>query len=240
MAATPASVLSSWYNTVGSLELGTHGWKMDTVECYITDATITAAQRSACDVKFIRNDLATNRMLLQEYPTALIKGNEAVVTKEVPLNKDATYNMRPEDINKLPTATGWGFDMISQLQLLKVVDIDHDIKPSTDITFTAPPKPVEPKLAASGAKPINEGAMSIGVAKGEIVIKNSNIDLVREIADNVEFSGIGVRKATFKIQGLGSIAWEVNLDYFIRTDKSGGIAGSSSNSQPDLSTGSSK
>lgn len=230
MATTPSTMLSAWYDMVGSIELGTHGWNLDSIECYVAEPVPDTEIKSACDIKFIRNPLATNRMLLQEYPSATIKGNEALVTRPVLLDKTKVYVKPAASINSLPTANAWGFDMISQLQLLKVVNIDHDIKPSVDITFNPPPKPVTPELAANGAKPTNEGPQSIGVAKGEIIIKNNNIDLIREVADNVEFSGIGARKAAFKIQGLGSIAWEVTLDYFVRADSTGGIAGGNSES----------
>lgn len=227
MTASPMNMLSAWHNTVGKIELGTHGWDLNTIECYFKDAKPNIPASSACDIKFIRNDLATNRMLLQEYPDALIKGNEAVVTKEVPLDKAGMVNLKEEDLNNLPNAKNWGFDMISQLQLLKVVDIEHEIKPSVDITFISPPKPVNPKDVAVGQKS-EETNESIGIAKGQIIIKSTNVDLIKEVADNVDFSGVGARKVVFKINGLGDISWEATLDYFIRPDATGGISGSTS------------
>lgn len=229
MSATPSYMLKNWYNVVGNIELGTHGWKLENIECYLIDATVTDAQKSACDIKFTKSDLSTNRMLLQEYPDALIKGNEAVITKLVPLDKSSMLAMKEEDITGLPTTRTWGADMISQLQLLKTVDIEHTIQPSIDIVFKAPPKPVDPKTnPAPNAAPVNEGDQPVGVAKGQIIMKGSNIDLIKEVADNVQFTGVGARKATFQVQGLGIIAWEVTLDYFVRPDQTGGIAGSNS------------
>lgn len=233
MSASPNIVLSTWYDTVSGFELGSHGWKMDQIECYMTDATASTMQRSACDIKFIRNELSTNRMLLQEYPEAIIKGNEAVVTRLVPLPNDALINMSENDIKQLPTARDWGFDMISQLQLIKIVDIEHTIKPSVDLTYVSPVKPISPEMIATGKKPEPEKTESIGVAKGEIIIKNNNIDLLREVADNVDFKGIGTRKVVFKVQGLGMITWEATLEYFVQTDITGGITGSNSNTQAD-------
>lgn len=229
MSATPNYMLKSWYNVVGNIELGTHGWKLENIECYLIDSTPTEAQKSACDIKFTKSELSTNRMLLQEYPDALIKGNEAVITKQVPLDASGLLAMKEDDINTLPTTRTWGADMISQLQLLKTVDIEHAIKPSIDIVFKTPLKPVDPKTnPAPNAAPINEGDQPVGVAKGQITIKGNNIDLLQEVADNVQFTGVGARKATFQVQGLGIIAWEATLDYFVRPDQTGGIAGSTS------------
>lgn len=228
MTSTPNYMLSNWYNTIGSLELGTHGWALDSIECYVTEMTPSSPQKSACDFKFVKGELATNRMLLEDYPDALIKGNQAVVTKEVPLNKDNLLNMKEEDIANLPTTSAWGSDMISQLQLLKTVDIEHSIAPSIDMVYTPPVKPVDPNLAQTGVLPVAEGPQSVGVAKGQINVKGNNIDLMKEVADNVQFTGVGVSKAQFKVQGLGVIAWDVTLDYFVRPDHTGGISSSAS------------
>ena len=128
----------------------------------------------------------------------------------------------------LYTAKNWGFDMISQLQLLKIVNIEHEIKPSASITYIVPAKTMSPEEQKSGQKMHIEEQKSIGYAMGQIIIKNDNFELMKEVVDNVDFKGVSVRKATFEPRALGEVNWNVQLDYYVKEDNSGGIAGSDS------------
>ncbi|MBA4242231.1 MAG: hypothetical protein C0448_16035 [Sphingobacteriaceae bacterium] len=230
IASSPPSILHNWYNTIGSIQLKTHGWNLDSMECYMIPPSTTQYHTSACDILYKRTGLSTNRMILEDYPNIVLKGDEAVLTVPVEINSADLISMSEADLNTIPTASNWGFNMTSQLQLLKIVNIDHEIKASADITYPSPLKPVSPEEAAQGIQPVSEGDISLGVSKGEIIIKNDNYELIKEIADNVQFFGIGVKKAKFKVSGLGKIDWEVSLDYFVRNDSNGGISNSNSSS----------
>lgn len=63
------------------MRMGTHGWDLKKVECYFTRDQ--QAPKFACDYLFSKGGLASNRMLLQDYPTAKIVGNDAVVTEDI-------------------------------------------------------------------------------------------------------------------------------------------------------------
>ena len=120
--------------------------------------------------------------------------------------------------------------MISQLQLLKIVNIEHEIKPSSSITYVIPAKPLSPIEQQSGQKANIEEQKTIGYAKGQIILKNDNFELMKEVVDNVDFKGVSVRKATFEPRSLGEINWIIQLDYYVQEDSTGGIAGSDSSS----------
>lgn len=220
LAGTPNKILNSWYDAVGDIQTGMHGWDMHQVSCNFSPLAVDF--KSTCTLDFKRTGLSTNRMLLQEYPDANISGNNATVTRGV-IADEQMYSYPPRTILKnLPDAKNWGFDMISQLQLLKIVNIDYKVASSQDIMITPPAKPLSPQEIEQNIKPVPPAPTSIGIAQGELTISGDNFDLLRELADNVSFDFVGVRSVNFKLgRKLGSIPWEIKMGYFIKTDNGG-------------------
>ena len=233
LAGTPSSILSSWYNAVSSHEFGTHGWDLQNIECYYNPRVVNAVipqtgQEFACDFQFARNGLTTNRMFLQDYPDATISGNTALLTKILVADRNFLVVPDASILQTIPNSKGWGFDMISQLQLLKIVQIDYDVKASTDVTFQGLPEPVSPEDKAKGKTATPGSLIPIGYSKGEIVVKSKNFELLKEVADNVDFKAVGVKKLVMKLQGVGEIAWDLTLNYYVKSDTGGIVASSSS------------
>lgn len=224
MRFNPAGIVSAWYDIVGNIETGTHGWDLGKIECYVEDKT--DKPEAACDILFNRTGLSTNRMFLQDYPDAILKGDQALVKKKVVIDDKYINPIDDNLLTALYTAKNWGFDMISQLQLLKIVNIEHEIKPSASVTYLVPAKPMSPEEQKTGQKPQPEEQKSTGYAMGQIIIKNDNFELMKEVVDNVDFKGVSVRKATFEPRALGEINWTLQLDYYVKEDSTGGIAGS--------------
>lgn len=226
MRVNTAGIVSAWYDLVGDIETGTHGWQLNKIECYVEDKEIKP--EATCDILFNRTGLSTNRMFLQDYPTAILKGDQALVKRKVTIDDNFIVPNTDGLLTSLYTAKNWGFDMISQLQLLKIVNIENEIKPSTTITYTLPAKPLSPEEQMSGQKAHIEEQKGIGYAMGQITIRNDNVELMKEVVDNVDFKGVSVRKATFEPKSLGEINWTIQFDYYVKEDNSGGIAGSDS------------
>lgn len=220
----PKGIVSAWYELVGNIETGTHGWNLGKIECYVED-NVTKPE-ATCDILFNRTGLSTNRMFLQDYPTAILKGDQALVKRKVVIKDNFISTDTDNLMSSLYTAKNWGFDMISQLQLLKIVNIEHEIKPSVSITYLLPARPLSPEDLKSGKKMQVEEQKSTGYAMGQIIIKNDNFELMKEVVDNVDFKGVSIRKATFEPKGLGEIYWNVQLDYYVKEDSTGGISGS--------------
>ena len=233
LSGTPSSIIKSWYENISDHETGNHGWDLKKIECYYNrQLSIIPGQPSenkfACDYQYKRSGLSTNRMLLQDYPDAKISGNDAVITKNIKINKESLVTPSLSILDSLPTVKNWGFDMISQLQLLKIVEIEHETKSSTDITFSSPPKPLTPQEKKEGKKSSSTETIPIGIAKGELIVSNkNNFELLNELADNVEFKAVGVRKATFTVKGLGEMNWEVVMDYYLKSEGAGLVGASS-------------
>lgn len=228
LKGNPTQILTAWYSAVGNMDTGTHGWDLKNIECYYNQTLVV--NKFACDYKFDRSSLATNRMLLEDYPHALINGNSAVVTFKIPINNEYLEESVVRNLNDLKGANTWSFDMLSQLQLLKIANIDHKIGASVDVTYTVPPKPVSPEQQQQGMQPSPQQTMSIGISKGQVSVKGTSFDLVQELADNVNFFGLGLRKVKFDVGGLGQIAWEATFDYYIKNGE--GVMFSASSEPP--------
>lgn len=226
LSGSPSHMLSAWYQAVGNMEVGTHGWKMTDVSCYFN--IVEKNKTFSCDYLFKRTGLSTNRMFLEDFPNAKIDGDNAVFTQKVDI--DPKYLISPDIsvINTLKGATNWNGAMLSQLQLLKVVDINYNIGGSQEVTYEVPAQPLSPQEREQGVAPRSVETVSLGVAQGSLQVSGSAFDFVKEFADNVNFYGTGLRKVDFKIADLGKIVWTAQFDYFILTN-SGNINSSNSN-----------
>jgi hypothetical protein len=235
LSGNPSQILTAFYENIGATEIGTHGWSLKKIECYFNVVpqasaaieTDTKYPKIACDYLYERNQLATTRMLLEDYPNAKLNGDKAVVTKDVQIDPVYISKADKSILDSVKLAKDWGFDVQSQLQLLKVANIDHEIKGSTELTYKVPGKPITPAEVASGKQLNPEETHKLGIGVGEITIKGSTFDWVKELADNVDFTGTGLRKVTFDVKSLGEFNWEATFNYYVKT-KDGGIGASSS------------
>lgn len=235
LSGTPNAVLNAWYEAVGAINPGTNGWTLESINC--VSSPLSPDAKSACTINFTRTGLTTNRMLLQDFPDAQILGDKASVTRNVITDDTIFEKPTLASLNDLPNSQNWGFNMISQLQLLKLVNIDFKINQSEDITIMPPLKPLSPQEVAEGKKAVQPAPESIGISKGTVVITNDNFALMKELAENVDFIATGVSKVDFKMGMMGSINWEVTLNYYIKND-AGALPNSnsatlSSNALPD-------
>ena len=230
----PNIILNAWYNAVAEVGLGTHGWTLNTIECYYNIESGAVLNRFACDFLYKRTGLSTNRMLLEDFPHAQIKGDQAIVTFNVPIEQEALTYTVVNSLSDLRGVNDWNFNMVSQLQLLKIADIEHKIEPSSDITFEVPPTPVSPAQQQQGISIGVPQQVSLGVSTGNVLISGDSFELIREIADNVDFYGLALRRVTFEVKELGVINWEATFNYFVK-NTGGSIGGSDSGKLSNVS-----
>lgn len=226
LSGSPSDMLNAWYSAVGNMEIGTHGWTLMKVSCYY-DA-IAQPKNFACDYLFKRNGLTTNRMLIEDYPDAILDGDNAVISRKVPI---APENLKTPDIsviNSLKDAKNWNAEMVSQLQLLKLVNINYQFNESNEITFEVPALPLSPEEEEKGVSVRLPTQQSLGVAQGTLNVSGRDFDFVKEFADNVNFYGTGLRKVDFTVGQQGSISWDATFDFFIST-KTGKLSSGNSN-----------
>lgn len=241
LSGNPTEILNAYYKNVGNTDVGTHGWSLTDIECYFNVNPITqTGQRSEvpeayCDYLYKRNPLATTRMFLQDYPTATLNGDIAKVKKVVEINPIYISKAPESVLTTIKPSKVWGFNVLSQLQLLKVADIDSSIGASSEISFIAPPEPLTPEQQSSGAPPNQPKTVNLGIGTGEVTVKGSNFDLVKELADNVDFSSTNLKKIKFKVSGT-ELSWEAVFAYYISTIDGDGVGASSIKSDNDDKT----
>lgn len=238
LSGSPRKMLNAWYEAIGGLEVGTNNWDLKEIDCSF-DAKDGKGE-SSCVLNFSRTGLSSNRMLLQDYPDAEISGDKATVTRSV--NADGQIfgmgaNMAA--LNSIPQASNWGFDMISQLQLLKIANVNFSVKSSSDIMLKMPKKPLSPQDLASGMKQAEPVPVSLGIATGDLDVSSNNFDLLRELANNVDFKAVGAKGVTFKFGDDGQISWDADFVYYVKSG-SGEITNSDSSHLSNNSLPSSK
>lgn len=238
LSGNPTEILTAYYRNVGDTQIGTHGWSLTDIECYfnVNPVDVTGKRseipEAFCDYLYKRNPLATTRMFLEDYPEATLNGDLAKVKKVVAINP-AYISKAPESVlTTIKPAKEWGFNVLSQLQLLKVADIDSSIGASSEISFIAPPEPLTPEQQSSGAPQNQPKNINLGIGTGEVTVKGSNFDLVKELADNVDFSSTNLKKIKFTVAGT-ELSWEATFAYYISTIDGDGVGASTLKSEKE-------
>lgn len=214
----PNALISTIYKTVGDVTYDINGWEKNKITCHVN---ILSEQKVICDMFFERTGLATNRMLLQSYSDANIDGDNAIISREIIFEDQNIFNAQNADVVKsLPNSRNWGANIISQLQLLKLVDIDHEIAGSNELYFTAPAKPLSPQEIADGVAPNIEMPESVGVSSGEILVSGNSLYMLNQVASNVDFKFISLNSIDLNLENgyKGDINWVLNLSYYINSD----------------------
>jgi hypothetical protein len=225
LAGNPVNILQAWFNTIGNTNVGTNNWDLKTIQCYFDNSNQPI--KFACDYLYNRTGLGTNRMLLQDFPNAVISGNQAIVTVPVAINENDLKSPSEDILQKLGNASNWDANLLSQLQLMKIVNINYKIDKSQEITYKLPAKPLSPKQQSAGMKPLSPQEEKLGIAYGDLDVMGKNFDLVKELAQNADFFGTGIKNLTVKFSSGGDMSWEVKFNYYINSSN-GQIANSSS------------
>lgn len=232
LSGYPKQIMDAWISQVGDMAFGTHGWQLTDIQCYFNPEITT--DKIGCDYKFVRTGLATYRMLMQDYPGIKIVGNDAVLKKVINIDSSLIATPPESVLEKLPHSSTLNYNMVSQLQLLKIVDIDHKLKESIEITYTPPQKPLSKEEMMSGVQATAPVPTPVEYAKGDIDITGNGLAMLKELSDNVDFDGVGLKKIAFKVNGFGDITWNATFNYFIKTNQ--GLIGSSNSSTLSNST----
>ncbi len=247
LSGNPSEILKALYNHVGNTKIGTHGWNLNKIECYYdvngrnsinlskdgnTNNNSESLPVFACDYLYERNSLATSRMLLEDFPDAKLNGDMAVVTEKVDINPDYIKKSDLSILKTIKSSKNWSFNLQSQLQLAKVAEINHEINPSNEITYKIPAKPLSPEEKVSGKKLGAENSVNLGIGMGELSIRSETFDWLKELADNIDFTGTGFKKIIFSID-KNKISWNTTFNYYVTT-QDGKIGASSSAATADV------
>lgn len=254
LSGNPSKILNAFYNTVGDIQIGTHGWDLKAISCYYDQISpkiaikqtanmpiatagsgaydllnkhkVTSFPRINCDSLFERTGFNTARMFLSDYPNAKLLGNMAIVPKVVAIDSKDIVKIDSSIINDLPTAKKFGFDLQSQLQLMKIVGIEHEIESSNELIYQVPGKPIQPNEGDTNIQLSPKTVESLGISMGKIIVKGKGLELLRELADNVDFSGTSIREVQLDADKFEDLKWTATFNYYIK-NKDGDVSASS-------------
>ncbi len=254
LSGNPSKILNAFYNTVGDVQIGTHGWDLKAISCYydlispkiaikqtnnmpaaqsvggsydlLNKHKVSMFPRINCDSLFERTGFNTARMFLSDYPNAKLLGNMAIVPNKVSIDSKDIVKTDSAIVNDLPTAKKFGFDLQSQLQLMKIVGIEHEIESSNELIYEVPGKPIQPNEGDTNIQLGNKTVESLGISMGKIIVKGKGLELLRELADNVDFSGTSIREVQLDADKFEDLKWTATFSYYIK-NKDGDVSASS-------------
>lgn len=206
-----------------------HGWTLNHITCQIRAVTLLDRSESRtldCVHHFTRTGLTTQKMLLKDEPTAIVNGNEADVHHELPLDFDMSrpphvrVDIAHPEKSQLPSSLAWGDDLLSQLQILKLVGVDFEVEPSKDLSFETRLHPDAPEAAktavATTAKPLPQREThTIPVGRGHMKIRFDNLFIFKDLATELSLRGISFESVRFDIRSLQDMGVEVALSYYV-------------------------
>lgn len=261
LSGNPSKILNAFYETVGNVQIGTHGWDLKAISCYydlispkiaIKQSSNMAVATSGsgaydllnkhkensfprlyCDSLFERTGFNTARMFLSDYPKAKLLGGMAIVSDKVVIDSKDIVKTDSDIINNLPTAKKFGFDLQSQLQLMKIVGIEHEIESSNELVYQVPGKPIQPNEGDTNIQLGPKTVESLGISMGKIIVKGKGLELLRELADNVDFSGTSVREVQLDADKFEDLKWTATFHYYIK-NKDGDVSASSNMTKQDI------
>lgn len=261
LSGSPSKILNAFYNTVGDMEIGTHGWDLKGINCYydlispqlsmnqgvgangktssegsfalLNAHKINTFPRISCDSLFERTGFNTARMFLSDYPDAKLLGNQAIVAKKVEIDSKDIVKTDANILSALPTAKKFGFDLQSQLQLMKIVGVEHEIESSKELFYENPGKPIQPNEGDVNIQVGSKSVEPLGISMGRIIVKGKGLELLRELADNVDFSGSSIREVQLSAAKFDDLNWTATFNYYIK-NKEGDVSASSNITKENL------
>jgi len=210
VAPSASNTIAAWRDLVYRIDLDQSGWKLKEINCLIdTDLT------PKCRLDLMRGQMGINSILLADRPDVIIEGDDASYMVSGPAipAREATFA-------SLGSANEFSNDVVSELQMLRAVDIEHDVRASKDIVknVTLPPPPSSLKLPAQDAKapPLK---IQMGAATGMATVSGSQLWQMSGIAEVLEANGVRVKdvKITINPDNLATSSWVISFDYFVRT-----------------------
>jgi hypothetical protein len=213
-------VLLSWDSFINSLKVNNNGWNITSVTC------IYSGVDGVCEVRFVKDHFATNKMLLELFPDVVFDHSGA--TLRVKLNFDLPVEaQQPQAIDSVVgSPKDWNNGFISKMQSFNFVDINYAVKSAKKINLILPMKPTGP--GASPAPQNKPGVASkvddgFNYYTGELIVHSNKFYMFEEFIRSTSYDGIAIKGANFKVSSDGDVAWELIFDYFWNSNDDTGI-----------------
>lgn len=215
-AASPYEMIEAWRDIIYNMELYQHTWNLKGVNCGVE------GDEPFCVVSLARDNMGTDRVLLEERPDAIIEGDNAQYTL-----RGKPVAPRSIELPYLVSRNAFSRGLISDLQILRMSGISHTAEASKEVTKTVSlPEPSSmvaiPTVVSQETGEEVSGAttsvdIQLGVAKGEISIQGDQIYQISGIARYVDQPNIRANSLEVTFSDDTDGRWSLNLDYVVRT-----------------------
>lgn len=206
---SPRDAVGSWLNIIEKIPLNHSGWSTTQVEC-----AMETPEKPICTVHMKRSADGIDRVLLTDYPSAQIVGNEASYVVRGPDLED-----RPAEWNLLANANGLVMGLISDLQFMRNANISYIQSASKDITqaITMPTPPASVFKAADASASIPPPPVNTGIAKGQLGLSGKNLWQLKGLLNLMDQGGVSAISMNVDVSKMDSQSWQMQSDYFIRS-----------------------
>lgn len=195
-------LMNSWYDLLSQVKMSHNGWKVESVECALDGFT------PICAVNLTRGELGINRSLMQDFPTAVINGDNAqYIIKGIELPKNNG------DYKTLADGNDFKINTLSDLQLLKYGDVKHTADGSSEVTQAI--KLPEPPTGIQ--QDMNIQPIKMGVGVGALHVQGTNMWQLKGVGDVLKSSDITLQKITIQVpDNFNSSEWKLEGVYYIK------------------------
>jgi hypothetical protein len=207
----PVSTLEAWGAIIGQIPLAHAGWQMSGVQCDVN------ARIPECTVRLTRGSYGINRTLVQQFPEVQLDGDNAFY-----VIRGAQLPERDNHVQNIVGGRTLSLGLFSDLQVLRLTGIQHQIAPSSDIVKVITlPKKSGPGLPSAHKK--KEAAttyqIQYGVGSGSLSLSGDQMWQFRDLAPVLESPALVIKGMTLTItpSTLATSPWTLSFAYFVRT-----------------------
>ncbi|HCJ8469491.1 TPA: type 4b pilus protein PilO2 [Escherichia coli] len=196
------NLMYAWYDLITQVKMSHNGWKIEGIECALE------GEVPVCAVNLTRGDYGINRSLMQDFPTAVINGDNAqYILKGNALSKENG------DYKTLATGNEFKVNTLSDLQLLKYGDVKHTADSSSEVTQAVklpdPPTGIQQDM--------NIQPIKMGVGVGALHIQGTDMWQLKGVGDVLSSSDITLQKISIQVpENFGSSEWKLEGVYYIK------------------------
>jgi hypothetical protein len=190
------------------------GWRMTEIDCALD------GNQPVCTINLDRNTYGVNRILLQDHPDAVINADKATYIVRAPESAP-----RSSPLTTLVSPMDFQVGLLSDIELLRGLDIQHVATASTDISKSValPPKPSILPAAVAGAgqpaaEPITSITIQTGVAQGDLKISGDQMWMLAGLGPIMDQPSIALKTLVLTISSdVSKVGWELDASYLLRT-----------------------
>ncbi len=200
---SPQKTMNSWVSIIDRVSLNHVGWDIEGIDCGIR------RRRTECEIKLGRGGIGNNRLLMEAFPDAEIRGDKATYT----LIGDELIDRKGAWKDILP-ANRMSVGMLSELQFLKLAGLDYRQAASREVVQSVSlPEPPRLAFESRGDVPGEAAPIKMGVGKGDLSISGDIMAQLYGLGEFLEYSNVSLTNLMLDPEG----SWNLKIDYVVKT-----------------------